>query len=282
MTEPTRINVGVRAFAALREALGFAETTVSVAPGTDIAGLMARLNELYPRADLAAQRYGVALNRSYAPLTAVLADGDEVALIPPVSGGATGEAAAKLFEISAQPLSLDDVMRRVVAPERGGVTLFAGTVRGVTRRAGEDEIATDYLEYEAYPEMAEEALARIAAEVQARLAERERRQHRASRRPAGGRRPGRGHRSGRVASAGHVRRLPLHHRPGQTDRADLEKRGRAGWLVLGGRAGVSGDEMMPPEQRGRSVHGGGRCGRPHCCQGHLRLAKSHLNWRASE
>jgi MoaE-MoaD fusion protein len=168
MTEPTRINVGVRAFAALREALGFAETTVNVASGTDIAGLMARLNELYPRADLAAQRYGVALNRSYAPLNAVLADGDEVALIPPVSGGAASGDAVKQFEISDQPLSLDDVMRRVVAPERGGVTLFAGTVRGVTRRAGEDEIATDYLEYEAYPEMAEDALARIAAEVQAR------------------------------------------------------------------------------------------------------------------
>jgi molybdopterin synthase catalytic subunit len=60
------------------------------------------------------------------------------------------------------------VMRRVVAPDRGGVTVFAGTVRGVTRRVGEDEIATDYLEYEAYPEMAEEALARIAAEAQAR------------------------------------------------------------------------------------------------------------------
>ena len=59
-------------------------------------------------------------------------------------------------------------MRRVVAPERGGVTLFAGTVRGVTRHVNEDEIATDYLEYEAYPEMAEEALALIAAEAQAR------------------------------------------------------------------------------------------------------------------
>jgi MoaE-MoaD fusion protein len=168
MTESTRINVGVRAFAALREVLGFAEATVSVAPGTDIAGLMTRLNELYPHANLARQRYGVALNRSYAPLTAVLADGDEVALIPPVSGGAASADAVKLFEISDHPLSLDDVMRRVVAPERGGVTLFAGTVRGVTRRADEDEVATDYLEYEAYPEMAEEALARIAAEAQAR------------------------------------------------------------------------------------------------------------------
>jgi molybdopterin converting factor subunit 1 len=168
MTESTRINIRVRAFAALREALGFAETTVSVASGTDIAGLMARLNELYPRAGLAERRYGVALNRSYAPLTAVLADGDEVALIPPVSGGAASGDAAKLFEISDQPLSLDDVMRRVVSPDRGGVTVFAGTVRGVTRRVGDEEIATDYLEYEAYPEMAEDALARIAAEVQGR------------------------------------------------------------------------------------------------------------------
>ena len=71
MNEPTRINVGVRASPRLREALGFAETTVSVAAGTDIAGLMARLNELYPRADLAVRRYGVALNRSYARLPAV-------------------------------------------------------------------------------------------------------------------------------------------------------------------------------------------------------------------
>jgi molybdopterin synthase catalytic subunit/molybdopterin converting factor small subunit len=178
VTDPSQIKVNVRVFAALREALGFAETTVGLAPGTDIAGLMARLNELHPRANVASRRYGVALNRSYAPLTAVLADGDEVALIPPVSGGATGEGAtdavatgggaARLFEISDRPLSLDDVMRRVVAPDRGGVTVFAGTVRGVTRRVGEDEIATDYLEYEAYPEMAEEALARIAAEVQTR------------------------------------------------------------------------------------------------------------------
>ena len=118
MTESTRINVGVRAFAALREALGFAEATVSVAPGTDIAGQMARLNELYPRANLGEQRYGVALNRSYAPMTAVLADGDEVALIPPVSGGAVNPDAAKLFEISDQPLSLDDVMRRIGAVSR--------------------------------------------------------------------------------------------------------------------------------------------------------------------
>ena len=56
-----------------------------------------------------------------------------------MSGGA-----AKLFEIVQAPISLDDVAQRVLAPERGGVTVFAGTVRGIT---GEQQ--TDYLEYEA-------------------------------------------------------------------------------------------------------------------------------------
>ncbi len=170
MTELAPIQVRVRAFAGLREALGFAETQVSLPPGSDIAHLMVRLSELYPTAKIASQRYGVALNRSYAAPTAILTDGDEVALIPPVSGGgdAGDGSKARLFEISDRPLSLDDVLRRVASPDRGGVTLFAGTVRGVTQRAGEDEFETDYLEYEAYPEMAEEALARIAAEVQVR------------------------------------------------------------------------------------------------------------------
>ena len=69
----------------------------------------------------------------------------------------------RLFEVTDQPLSLDDAMRRLVAPERGGITVFAGTVRGVT-----GELQTDYLEYEAYPEMAEASFAEIAAEAQAR------------------------------------------------------------------------------------------------------------------
>ncbi len=163
MTDP--ITVRVRAFAGVREAFGRAETTVQLAPGADIAVLLTRLDELYPTAGLPSRRFGIALNRAYAPLSAPLSDGDEVALIPPVSGGT-----AKLFEITRQPLSLDDAVQRVAAPDRGGITAFVGTVRGITRPAGDQgsEIATEYLEYEAYAEMAEEALARIGAEVQAR------------------------------------------------------------------------------------------------------------------
>jgi molybdopterin synthase catalytic subunit len=75
-----------------------------------------------------------------------------------VSGGGT-----KLFEVVDGPISLDAVMSRLLAPERGGITVFAGTVRGVT---GSQQ--TDYLEYEAYPEMAEASFAEIAREAQER------------------------------------------------------------------------------------------------------------------
>ena len=88
-----------------------------------------------------------------------------MALIPPVSGGSgAGEAASPcLYEIVDHPISLDEVAARVAAPDRGGVTVFAGIVRGIT-----GDVSTDYLEYEAYPEMAEAVLAQIGAETQAR------------------------------------------------------------------------------------------------------------------
>lgn len=152
------IEVRVRAFAALRERLGIREVVMALPQGATVADLLSAIEAGSPEAKLSSLRFTVAVNRKYAPAEQPLSDGDEIALIPPVSGGAH-----KLFEIVAGPISLDDVAQRVVAPELGGVTLFAGTVRGVT---GEQQ--TDYLEYEAYPEMAEASFAEIAAEAQAR------------------------------------------------------------------------------------------------------------------
>jgi len=104
------------------------------------------------------------VNRSYAPPETVLADGDEVALIPPVSGGSR-----KAFEIVDRPISVDDVAARVAAPENGAITLFVGTVRGVTEKPAGGVIGvTDYLEYEAYAEMAEPVIESIAGEATAR------------------------------------------------------------------------------------------------------------------
>jgi molybdopterin synthase catalytic subunit len=155
------MNVRVRLFAGMRERLGKNELALTLPDTLDVAGLQGYLAAEYPALNLDQQRFTVTVNRSFARPEQVLHDGDEVALIPPVSGGSR-----KRFEIVDGPISLDDVASRVLAPERGGVTLFAGTVRGVT---GEQQ--TDYLEYEAYPEMAEASFEAIAAEAQTRWPE---------------------------------------------------------------------------------------------------------------
>jgi molybdopterin converting factor small subunit len=85
MTE--MITVRVRTFAGLREALGTGEALLEAPVGTDIAGLVALVDAAFPGARLTTRRYTVAVNRAYAPPDRVLADGDEVGLIPPVSGG---------------------------------------------------------------------------------------------------------------------------------------------------------------------------------------------------
>ena len=169
---PATITVRVRAFAALREALAWDDRTVELRAGTDVAGLLARLAAAYPDANLLERRFTVALNHAFAAPDRVLVEGDEVALIPPVSGGSV-----KLFEVVDRPISIDEVASRVSAPDRGGITLFAGTVRGITHAptsggtsgaTADAGVVTDYLEYEAYAEMAESTLAEIGAEVQQR------------------------------------------------------------------------------------------------------------------
>ncbi len=94
----------------------------------------------------------MAVNREYATADQVLDAGDELALIPPVSGGG-----APWASVSGQPLSVDALAARVRDPSAGAVVTFSGVTREVER-----------LEYEAYAEMAEERMTAIAAEAVAR------------------------------------------------------------------------------------------------------------------
>jgi MoaE-MoaD fusion protein len=95
------------------------------------------------------------VNKEYADRDHPLADGDEVALIPPVSGGA--------FRLTAEPLSLDAVVDEVRADQAGGIATFIGTTRLQSR--GRTVL---HLDYEAYEEMAEQVMAGIAAELKGR------------------------------------------------------------------------------------------------------------------
>jgi molybdopterin synthase catalytic subunit/molybdopterin converting factor small subunit len=96
-----------------------------------------------------------AVNREYADRDRELSDGDEVALIPPVSGGA--------FRVTEKTLSLEAVVAEVADERAGGIATFTGTVR---RQSRGREVT--HLEYEAYAEMAEDVMAQLASELQER------------------------------------------------------------------------------------------------------------------
>jgi MoaE-MoaD fusion protein len=139
------MRVTVRLFAGLRERAG---------KGTLELEGVARVADVWARLELGEEPPGLlyALNRAYVDRDAELADGDEVALIPPVSGGS--------FLLVEGPLDVAAVLREVESPEAGAVASFIGTVRRHSR--GRDVM---HLDYEAYEEMAEEMLAQLGSEL---------------------------------------------------------------------------------------------------------------------
>jgi molybdopterin synthase catalytic subunit len=140
------VEVTVRLFAMLRERAGKRELTLELPDGASVRDALDQLGDLAAGLPLV-----MAVNREYAPEDHVLDPGDELALIPPVSGGETALVHAR---VTGEPLSLDAVTARVRDPRAGAVVTFQGVTREVEK-----------LEYEAYAEMAEERIAAIVAEA---------------------------------------------------------------------------------------------------------------------
>jgi molybdopterin synthase catalytic subunit len=139
------VRVTVRLFAGLRERAGTARLEID-----DVT----RVGDVWAKLGLGDEPGGLlyAVNRAYAGPNDALHDGDEVAVIPPVSGGA--------FRISTAPLDLSAAAAEAASDEAGAVATFVGTVRRSSR--GRDVL---YLEYEAFTEMAEPMLARLGDEL---------------------------------------------------------------------------------------------------------------------
>ena len=147
------MTVSVKLFAILRERAGSDRVELELPEAATVADALEAL-EREPGLDEVIRRIPVAMavNREYAEAGTVLAAGDELALIPPVSGGApTGEAVHA--RVTAEPLRLDEISRSVVRAGAGAVVSFQGVTREVER-----------LDYEAYEEMAAERIESILAE----------------------------------------------------------------------------------------------------------------------
>ncbi len=153
------MQVTVKWFGPLREATGTKELGVRLPEGArlrDLATLLARehagFRELAPR-------LRAAVNQALVEDDPALADGDEVAFLPPVAGGRDDEPRCTL---SDQPLDVGVVVARVAGPDAGGIVTFVGVVRDASRGH-----AIRHLEYEAYPEMARREMEKIADEAAA-------------------------------------------------------------------------------------------------------------------
>jgi MoaE-MoaD fusion protein len=149
-TRLTAVKVTVRLFAGLRERAGVRERELELPDS-------ARLSDVWARLALGEEPEGLlyAVNQEYAPSSRRLMDGDVVALIPPVSGGA--------FRLTADPIDVGAVIAEVADERAGAVATFLGTTRIHSR--GRDVL---HLEYEAYEGMAEKVMAEIAEALAAR------------------------------------------------------------------------------------------------------------------
>jgi molybdopterin synthase catalytic subunit/molybdopterin converting factor small subunit len=137
------VRVTVRLFAGLRERAGWSER--------ELEGVT-RVEDVWPSLGLGDEPAGLlyAVNKEYAQGNRELSDGDEIAVIPPVSGGS--------LRLSAEPLSLDAVVGEVRSDRAGAIATFVGTTRNESRGR-----TVEHLDYEAYEGMAEQVMAKIAA-----------------------------------------------------------------------------------------------------------------------
>lgn len=148
------MQLSVRLFASVREALGTSALTVELPENATVGTLTEELHSRFPQMrDLPPAM--VSVNFEYVGEDHPLRENDQVAVIPPVSGGGH-----RHFEITADPLTGDSVAELVRSPECGAITVFLGTARRMSR--GRE---VEHLEYEAYPGMAVRKLEQIADEV---------------------------------------------------------------------------------------------------------------------
>jgi molybdopterin converting factor subunit 1 len=148
-------------FAVFREKIGRDDDVLELADGARVRDAIAALAAQHPPIARLAGRFRVAVNQDFTDDDRALADGDELALIPPVAGG-VDPAGARHVQLIATPLSLDRCVAAVAGPGMGGIVTFTGMVRRMSRG-----VTIEHLEYEAYGAMAVREMTRLCDEIEA-------------------------------------------------------------------------------------------------------------------
>ncbi len=159
------MRIRVLFFGAVKDAVGMAEQELSLETGATVSDVRARFAK-----DIS-DNVMTAVNLEFAHPNVVLNDGDELAFLPPVSGGAPSwthaieDPQGHFFGLTREPLDLLALKARVRQPSDGAVAIFDGVVRDNSRGR-----ATLFLEYECYEAMAIEMMARLGHDLAARYA----------------------------------------------------------------------------------------------------------------
>lgn len=161
------MKIRVLYFAVFREKLGRDDDVVALADGAKVRDAVAALAARHAAIEKLRGKFRVAVNQDFADDERELADGDELALIPPVAGGSDAPATRHAL-LLATPLSLDRCIAAVTGAGMGGmggITTFTGIVRRHSRGT-----SVDHLEYEAYGTMAIREMERLCDEIEAEIA----------------------------------------------------------------------------------------------------------------
>ena len=197
------MQVRVLFFGQLKEIIGLAQDEAELSEGARVEDLFERYGRRFPQ--LAEFRASIAasVNQEYAGWRAPLASGDEVAFLPPVSGGQQAAVEQDIFQLVREPIRPQEIVEGLKAPEDGALVVFDGFVRNNFKGR-----QTLYLEYEAYEPMAYAKMREIGAEMRAKVSHSSA-GHRSPAGPAGDRRDQRADRREFAASRRGIRRLPL-------------------------------------------------------------------------
>ena len=167
----SRVRVKVLFFGMLKDIAGSGGEELELAEGATLGSVFDRYAAKFPELDRRRSSILLARNHEFGAAQTPLADGDEVAFLPPVSGGSgpyteeIADPAGHFFALTREPIDTRALIERLQRGEDGAVVVFEGVVRNNTNGR-----ATEYLDYECYEPMAVKTMAEIGRQIAAGLA----------------------------------------------------------------------------------------------------------------